>query len=117
MDVRAKSAPHLCVTCHREHRGMRVTSGAQSCADCHAKMNIKKDPLDVPHATLTAQARWNTCLRCHDYQGNHTLVAPKQFSRAWSRAAVDAYLQGAPAPYPNKTTVRAKTTREDTHEI
>ncbi len=115
--VRATLAPQLCISCHKEHSGVRVTAGGLACAECHDKIALKKDRLDVPHATLAAQQRWDTCLGCHDYHGNHAFLSPTRLHDAVATGQVTTYLRGGASPY-GEAVLRAKSTREDNdHEI
>ncbi len=104
-EVRARLAPQLCVSCHTEHQGMRVSaSNSQFCSYCHADMKLANDKLVPPasptHAELTTQGRWDTCMGCHDYHGNHARhVAPIQLSRAKPEAEVLSYFRGGASPY------------------
>jgi len=103
-EVRGSLAPHLCVSCHAEHQGRRVTAtNGLFCSSCHADMKLATDKLVQPasptHAELTTQGRWDTCMACHDYHGNHTQRVPTQMSRAVPQADVLSYFRGGPSPY------------------
>jgi hypothetical protein len=56
-------------------------------------------PASPTHAELTTQGRWDTCMACHDYHGNHTQRVPTQMSRAVPQADVLSYFRGGPSPY------------------
>ena len=107
-DARTDWSPHLCAGCHLEHRGVRVTSSGDFCVGCHHELEIPDDRLDVTHAELVRQARWSTCLGCHDYHGNHQIDAPRSLDAAASAEEVADYLAGGPAPYPGQPKVRAQ---------
>ncbi len=104
--IRQTLAPQRCVSCHAEHRDTRVTlSDGRYCQSCHEDMKLAQDKLKPPaspsHATLTAQARWDTCMGCHDYHGNHIRPVPVALSQAVSEADVIRYFQGGKSPYGN----------------
>ena len=103
--------PEQCVSCHREHAGARVTVVETTyCKNCHADTVLDSDPLDVSHAELIAAERWETCLGCHDYHGNHAIEAPKRVKDAIPRVVVERYFAGGISPYPPPL-VRARTPR------
>lgn len=88
-----------CLGCHQEHRGVRVSSGAEFCSGCHGDLEVRKDPLDVSHHALTVQQRWDTCLGCHDYHGNHARTAQTNLADAYDVETIRAYLAAGPDPY------------------
>lgn len=99
--VRAELAPERCVACHREHAGSRVTLGDPGfCRQCHDPIEVERDPLDVPHRTLVADGRWDSCLGCHDYHGNHAMTAPRRLADAIAPVRILAYFTGDASPYP-----------------
>ena len=93
-DARAAIGADRCASCHQEHSEARVTQPATFCRTCHEDTEIKNDPLDVKHAELIDGQRWETCLGCHDFHGNHLYETPERLEEAASPAAVDAYLAG-----------------------
>jgi hypothetical protein len=100
-DARAAIHPEQCTSCHQEHAGARVTiTDGTFCSHCHGSLDVKDDPLDTSHHTLVAAQRWDTCLGCHDYHGNHGLLAPHRLEQAIAPAAIQAYLRGGRSPYP-----------------
>lgn len=112
--VRASLGPESCVSCHREHRARRVTlREGLFCSACHADMNLKTDALIPPasptHATLTREGRWETCLGCHDYHGNHQRLVPKRLDDALSGSMIRAGLRGGASPWGEELKVKAKT--------
>jgi hypothetical protein len=113
-DARAALHPEQCASCHREHAGMRVTlPDARYCQHCHADLEVETDPLDVSHRELVRTERWDTCLGCHDYHGNHRMEAPVRLDSAIQPGAIDAYLRGGSSPYPPPI-VRARTLEVNT---
>lgn len=75
-DEREEIPAHLCITCHREHSGRHVENTGQFCVTCHSGMEAREDPIAPTHAALAADERWDTCLRCHEFHGNHLRVTP-----------------------------------------
>jgi hypothetical protein len=109
-EQRAALAPQQCVSCHAEHRGARVTrSDVGFCRHCHQELALADDPLEVSHATLVADGQWDTCLRCHDFHGNHEYVAPARLADAPTVDLVRGYLRGGASPYPGPVRVPART--------
>ena len=79
------------------------------CSYCHQTLKIHKDSLSVNHGTLVEQKRWDTCLGCHDYHGNHIMKLKTQLSERWQEKAIQAYFNGNLGPYPVKKHYKAKT--------
>jgi hypothetical protein len=99
-EARAAIAPERCDSCHREHEGVRVTIVETTyCRHCHGELVVKQDPLDVPHAELVRDARWETCLGCHDFHGNHAAQPPQRLDEAIPVARIREYFDGGPSPY------------------
>jgi hypothetical protein len=69
---------------------------------------MKNDPLDVPHSELVAQNRWNTCLQCHDFHGNHIYEVPKLMKDTFSMEIIKSYLKGGDSPYTANKKYRPK---------
>lgn len=107
-DARQAFGVNNCTGCHTEHTGARVTVAPTVCATCHADMDIKQDPLDVPHSQLTASGQWATCLGCHDFHGNHQRSVQVRLADAYSSDAVMAYFAGGPSPYGSDLKFAAK---------
>jgi hypothetical protein len=106
--ARAALHPERCDGCHREHAGVRVTTAEPTyCRHCHGELVVKQDPIDVPHAELVAAARWETCLGCHDFHGNHATKTPRRLADAIPAARIREYFAGGPSPY-GAQRVRAK---------
>lgn len=88
-----------CLTCHSEHKAERVSNDGTFCAACHDGMKARKEVIQPTHADLSATKRWDTCLTCHDFHGNHPVKAPHRFEQAHDLAAVRAYLGSGADPY------------------
>jgi hypothetical protein len=98
--ARAAIHPEQCTSCHREHDGVRVTvADGTYCRNCHADLDVKNDPLDMSHRALVAAQRWDSCLGCHDYHGNHGFAPPRRLADAIAPAAIETYLHGGSSPY------------------
>ena len=107
--ARAALHPEQCESCHREHAGVRVTSvDTTFCRHCHRELTVKQDPIDVPHATLVSEQRWETCLGCHDFHGNHTRTTPRRLEEAFPVETIRDYFGGGTSPY-GAPTLRAST--------
>jgi len=109
--ARRALSPEQCVSCHREHSGARVTAPVGACVQCHDRLSVAADPLDVPHAALVRDGRWNTCLGCHDFHGNHRMQTPTRLRDAAPEAVLTRYFGGGPSPYPAELRRRADETR------
>jgi predicted CXXCH cytochrome family protein len=106
--ARTALAPQFCVSCHREHTGVRLSQTDRGfCAECHADVVIEKDPTRPTHAALAKDQRWDTCLACHDFHGNHAHPPPRDLSNALSASVVARYLENGPSPY-GPTITKAK---------
>ncbi|HEY0825453.1 MAG TPA: cytochrome c3 family protein [Ramlibacter sp.] len=106
--ARAETGAQLCVSCHREHGGVRVTApSAGYCASCHQDTKVKDDPTSPTHERLIAGAQWGACLQCHDYHGNHKAQPPQRLQDAATPEALQDYLGRGPSPY-GPTIVKAK---------
>jgi len=98
--ARQAIAPERCVSCHREHSGARITRKNGYCAECHDGLTLEHDPLEVSHAELVANKRWNECLGCHDFHGNHVGEPPTRAADAISNEAIESYFGSGKSPYP-----------------
>lgn len=108
LEVREKLHPEKCVSCHSEHNDTRVTlKDVEYCQSCHEQINMKNDPLDVSHNTLVKEKKFDTCLSCHDYHGNHTMKTPVKTSLMINKLKVIEYFDGKESPY-GQTKVKAK---------
>jgi len=91
-----------CITCHSEHHGARVTIDTGNfCINCHQDLEVEDDPLDTEHKLLIAQGKWDTCLQCHDFHGNHKYKVPKQMKDTISLEKIKEYFNGGNDPYGN----------------
>lgn len=106
-DARKIIQPQHCISCHQEHRGLRITIEQDYCRHCHKSLSLKNDPLDVSHEQLIDEKKWNTCLACHDFHGNHLYTLPKTSSKMISDEAILNYFQGQDAPYSKEKRHRA----------
>jgi hypothetical protein len=92
--------PERCIACHTEHKGQRVTLSEMGyCVNCHKKTTLRKDPLDVPHDQLIALKRWESCLGCHDFHGNHRMKTAKTVQQMIAPEKIRDYFQGGASPY------------------
>lgn len=98
-EARAAIAPQRCVSCHQEHRGGRVTRDGDFCTHCHQELELDQDPLAPSHQQLADDDRFDTCLGCHDFHGNHLYALPETLEAAFDADAVRAYLDGGDPPY------------------
>jgi predicted CXXCH cytochrome family protein len=98
--ARRSLAPQECVSCHREHTSTRLSqTDAGFCAACHRDMNVKNDQTRPTHTALTKAERWDTCLTCHDFHGNHAYTAPSRLEDALAPGTVSAYFGHGDLPY------------------
>ena len=103
---------HLCVTCHTEHQGVRVTQETLGfCTQCHQDTALEDDPIFPSHAELVETEAWNTCLQCHDFHGNHVRTTPVRLDDGVSEAQLWAYFTGGPSPYGDVKIAEASETR------
>lgn len=115
-EARKNIQPHQCNSCHREHSGKRVTIARNYCQQCHEKLNLKKDPLKISHKTLVDKKRWNSCLECHDFHGNHRMTVATDMTKRISAHAVDSYFAGGESPYSKEKRYQAKKKRDGIDE-
>lgn len=107
--AREQIQPQFCISCHLEHQGKRVTREESGyCVNCHKETKLKKDPINISHEQLIAQDRWESCLGCHDFHGNHVMKTKRVVEEAWSPERVRAYFGGGPSPYPKELYYNAK---------
>lgn len=108
-EVREKLHPELCIACHSEHHNVRVTqTNIGFCQNCHEEFTLKHDPISVPHQMLAKQQRWETCLGCHDFHGNHKMAVPNNLNQAIPASKINSYFKGADSPYPGTLQYKAK---------
>jgi hypothetical protein len=98
-DVRKAIGPQLCVSCHREHNGRRVTVDATFCASCHPTVTLRKGSIEPSHDELIANGQWDSCMRCHDYHGRHEQATPRRLPPEVTAETIRAYFAGGPSPY------------------
>jgi len=110
-EARAKLAPHQCQSCHREHSGAKVVVEATYCETCHSDLKLEDDPIDMPHETLVEDQRWDTCLGCHDFHGNHRFETPTKLRQAVPKWRIEAYFAGKASPYGKELLAPAKKKR------
>lgn len=107
--ARANLSPHLCISCHAEHSGRRVSlTKIEYCQNCHKKTRLRKDPLDVTHVKLIELKLWSSCLGCHDFHGNHIMETPKKIKQIIPGEKIIAYFEGGSSPYGDKLRYKAK---------
>jgi predicted CXXCH cytochrome family protein len=99
-DVRQTLAPQLCLSCHREHTGTRVSLvETKFCVNCHSELVVKNDPLDVSHEKLIKDKNWGSCMGCHDFHGNHDRKAQTKLADAFAEKTILDYFVKAKSPY------------------
>lgn len=98
-----------CLGCHSEHTDARSFASVDFCSACHEDLQLKSDPIDVPHHTLIAEENWSSCLGCHDFHGNHTHKVPTVLSAVFSVEDLKNYLAAGPSPYGSEKRYEAKT--------
>lgn len=114
--AREAIAPQFCTSCHVEHTGKRVNIEPTYCMHCHQEMVMKNDPLTVSHEQLIAEKRWETCLGCHDFHGNHVMETEVDVDKALTVAKVLAYFEGGPSPFSTEKYHQALTEEESSNE-
>jgi hypothetical protein len=113
VEARAAIAPQYCESCHLEHQGERVSIEPTYCVYCHTDLDLRDDPLDVPHVELVATEAWETCLQSHDYHGNHIMATPTTQEDMISLQAVEDYFADGPSPYSDRRLYNAKETLDE----
>lgn len=113
VDARAAIAPQVCESCHLEHQGERVTIGGTYCVYCHTDLDLRDDPIEIPHAELVANEDWESCLQCHDYHGNHIMETPKMEEDMISQQVIEQYFKDGPSPYSDRRLYDAKETLDE----
>lgn len=109
IDARHALGVHECAGCHLEHQGKRVTLPTIGiCTHCHEETALQDDPIAPTHAELVRADEWNTCLRCHDFHGNHPRDTPTRLAQSIPEATVRAYFDGAPSPYAKRKYMKAR---------
>jgi len=101
--------PELCISCHQEHSGKRVSHfKATDCKHCHKEMHIEDDSITVPHDELIKREDWETCMGCHDFHGNHKMELETTVGRSIKTAKIQTYFNTAPTPYSGEIIHKAK---------
>jgi hypothetical protein len=111
LEARNAIQPQYCVSCHKEHTGVRVSSKPNNCKYCHEEIEVKDDPLDISHEDLIKLKDWDTCLTCHDFHGNHIMDTPINTKDMLDKNLIQQYLDGGEDPYSEKKTAKSKETR------
>lgn len=114
--ARSKIRAQNCVSCHNEHTGIRVSTNIEFCQVCHEKLSLKKDPLTPTHEFLVTGKQWDTCLRCHDFHGNHKMKVPTDIKNAISTNKIFGYFAGDISPYSKEKFHKAKYSQENDSE-
>ncbi|MFZ8836466.1 MAG: 2Fe-2S iron-sulfur cluster-binding protein [Flavobacteriales bacterium] len=110
---RASLGPHRCVNCHGEHQGVRIGNVESGfCSECHSDLAVKNDPIKPLHVTLVDSGEWDTCLRCHDFHGNHIREVPIELSNGLRAYEIQKYFKGGADPYGDSKMHQAKTETE-----
>ena len=98
--ARAETGAQQCVSCHREHSGVRITAASTGyCVSCHSDMKVRDDKTSPTHDHLVRGQRWDTCLQCHDYHGNHKWRAPLRLVDATTVESLEKYMKTGPSPF------------------
>lgn len=96
-----------CLGCHSEHTNERAHVELGFCSSCHGALTLEFDPIDISHEILINDQRWDTCLGCHDFHGNHAYEVPTQVEQAFSASDLRNYLQSGKSPYGTSKTFEA----------
>lgn len=108
-EARNSLQPQHCISCHREHSGVRVTQqNIGYCKACHEKLVLKEDPLSISHQQLIQEEKWSSCLGCHDFHGNHKMETRTNVADVINPAIIRQYFQGGESPYSDKKYHKAK---------
>ncbi|MEM9350187.1 MAG: cytochrome c3 family protein [Pseudomonadota bacterium] len=97
-----------CLGCHTEHTAQRTFVEPTFCVACHQDLELKNDPVDVPHVTLIAQEQWGTCMGCHDFHGNHAAKPQITLAAAFEEDAIREYLADGESPWGPEKIYEAK---------
>lgn len=111
--ARASIHPEKCISCHREHEGIRITIESTFCSNCHEKLKLKQDPLETTHKQLIRQKQWSSCLVCHDFHGNHIMEIATTPKQGIEQKQIIDYFNGSPSPYSKQKHFTAKETLDD----
>ena len=108
-EIREKIGAQSCATCHEEHRNQRITISPSFCQHCHDELELKRDPLDTSHTQLIQEKKWDSCLGCHDFHGNHEMKVAEKIDRAIPAERIKNYFAQGKDPFPGKIIHEAKT--------
>jgi hypothetical protein len=115
-EARRDLGANQCQSCHGEHQGAKVTAEATYCSECHSELEMEDDPIDVPHATLVEAERWDTCLGCHDFHGNHERQTQTKLKQVVTPERISEYFAGGKSPYGTKLKAPPRKERNDVAE-
>lgn len=108
-EARKNIQPQFCTTCHLEHSGKRVTiSQTTYCLYCHKETKLKNDPIPISHEDLISADNWESCLRCHDFHGNHVMETNTVLEEALTSDQIREYFEGSSSPYSAMKYYKAK---------
>jgi nitrate/TMAO reductase-like tetraheme cytochrome c subunit len=111
IEARQAIQPQFCVSCHKEHTGVRVSSDPENCKFCHQKLKMKEDPLDISHFDLIKLKNWDTCLACHDFHGDHVMKTPTNTKDMLDQQQIKNYMAGGKDPYSDKKRTQYRQSR------
>ena len=101
--------PELCISCHQEHSGRRISHfKVTDCKLCHKETHIEDDSISVPHHELIKRKDWDTCMGCHDYHGNHDMKLETNLKQRIKLKKIQSYFNTAPFPYSGELIHKAK---------
>lgn len=106
--TREKIKANSCIGCHLEHNSKRINVEINFCMHCHDELNLKNDPIDVSHKQLVQEKKWESCLTCHDFHGNHEMKLEHEIEKGIDSSKVIKYFNRADNPYPGKIIHKAK---------
>lgn len=98
-DIRKKVKADSCVACHLEHNSKRISVKLNFCMHCHEKIKLKNDPLEVSHELLAKQKKWESCLTCHDFHGNHEIKTETKADKSIELDKLKKYFDRGENPY------------------
>lgn len=93
-ETRNEIHPEVCTSCHAEHDGAISITGNTYCFHCHENIDLANDPAQPSHLYLVQNKEWDSCLRCHDYHGNHADKTPRNLTDAPALLRIEEYLEG-----------------------
>ncbi|VAW91368.1 hypothetical protein MNBD_GAMMA21-871 [hydrothermal vent metagenome] len=97
-----------------EYTGKRVTQTIDICKNCHEELVIKQDPIEISHHQLVKQKRWQACLGCHDFHGNHVMTLPNKLTNLIPNELIESYFSDGNSPYLKQKHHKAKKNLNDT---